>query len=70
MAVPSVGLTAQQVDTELAERQRRIEQASIVQTIQETVSKAVPLGFGAIAGTFANSPILGLGAAFITEKIR
>ena len=70
MAVPSVGLTAQQVDTELAERQRRIEQASIVQTIQETVSKAVPLGFGAIAGTFANSPILGLGTAFITEKIR
>lgn len=70
MAVPSVGLTAQQVDTELAERQRRIEQATIVQTIQETVSKALPLGFGAIAGTFANSPVLGLGAAFITEKIR
>ena len=53
-----------------AETERKIEQDTVLQRIGETVQKGVPLLSGVIAGALSRNPIVGVGAAFIADKLQ
>ena len=53
-----------------AKTERNIEQDNILQRIGETVQKGVPLLSGVIAGALSRNPIVGVGAAFIADKLQ
>ena len=71
MALPFLG-TPDSFDIAKQEqsRQRSIENTTALESIQNAIGAAVPALSGVVAGVFANSPLIGLGTAFITDQLR
>jgi len=59
-----------QIALQRAQTEREVEQEQVLTRIGETVRSGVPLLSGVIAGALSNSPIIGVGTAFIADKLR
>ena len=59
-----------QIALQRAQTERRLEQEQILERIGDTVRQGVPLLSGVIAGALSRSPIIGIGTAFIADKLQ
>jgi hypothetical protein len=59
-----------QIALQRAEDERKLERETVLQKIGETVQKGVPLLSGVVAGALSRSPIIGIGTAFIADRLQ
>lgn len=59
-----------QVALQRAQDERKLERESVLQRVGETVRMGVPYLSGVVAGALANSPIVGIGTAFIADQLQ
>jgi len=59
-----------QIALQRAKTERELEQEQILSRVGDTIRQGVPLLSGVVAGALSRSPILGIGTAFIADKLQ